>query len=196
MRQPLVLAAANAAILLAAAAPAFAQQQQGGAASSQQQPAAAAAALPRATANLVDPQGRSIGTATLTQMPAGVLIQLEVKGLPPGERAFHIHAVGRCDGADGFQSAGGHYNPENRQHGFRVQGGPHAGDLPNQFVGQDGVLRTEVINPNVTLGPGRATLFDADGSSLVIHAKADDHHSQPAGDAGGRIACGVIERRG
>jgi len=167
------------------ATPAFAQQQ-GGRPVPQQQDA---------TANFIDAQGRPIGTATLMQMPEGVLIQVEAKGLPPGERAFHIHAIGRCDPAGGFQSAGGHFNPDGRQHGFRVRGGPHAGDLPNQFVGQDGTLRVEVLNPSVTLGTGRTSLFDADGSALVIHAKADDHQSQPAGDAGGRVACAVVERR-
>jgi superoxide dismutase, Cu-Zn family len=157
--------------------------------------AAASGQQQKATATFVNPQGERIGTATLTQTPTGVLIQAEIRGLPAGgTHAFHIHAVGRCDGASGFQSAGGHFNPGDHQHGFHVKGGPHAGDLPNQFAGPDGTLRAEVFNASVTLGTGQKSLFDADGSALVLHAKADDHHSQPAGDAGGRIACAVIER--
>lgn len=87
------------------------------------------------------------------------MIQAEVTGLPPGgTHAFHVHAVGRCEGAGGFQSAGGHFNPGRRQHGFHVHGGPHAGDLPNQFAGPDGTLRAEVFNPNITLGAGQASV--------------------------------------
>jgi Cu-Zn family superoxide dismutase len=151
---------------------------------------------PAARGNFMDPQGRNVGTARLTQTPHGVLILIEVSGLPPGPHAFHVHAVGRCEGAGGFQSAAGHYNPGDKQHGFEVGGGPHAGDMPNLFIGSDGMLRAEVLNPGVTLGAGPNSVFDADGSALVIHANADDHRSQPAGDAGGRIACAVVERGG
>lgn len=183
-----ILLASSVLCALAASASAQQQHQPGGQPPQEQQ---------KATATFINAQGQRIGTATLTQTPSGVLIQAEVTGLPAGgTHAFHVHAVGRCEGAGGFQSAGGHFNPDDRQHGFHVQGGPHAGDLPNQFVGPDGTLRAEAFNPNVTLGTGQAGLFDADGSSLVVHAKADDHHSQPAGDAGGRIACAVIERQG
>jgi len=170
-------------------APLFAQQRQ-----QDDRPLPAPAKQQKAVAKFIDAQSQSIGMATLTQMPGGVLIQIEVRGLPPGEHALHIHAVGHCEAQGAFQSASGHFNPDGHQHGFRVQGGPHAGDLPNVFVGQDGTLQTELFNPNVAFGAGRTSLFDADGSAFVIHAKADDHQSQPAGDSGGRIACAVIER--
>jgi Cu-Zn family superoxide dismutase len=159
-------------------------------------PAAAQQPMPQARGTFINPQGQQIGTATLVQTPAGVLITLHLRGLPPGPRAFHIHEIGRCDADGAFESAGDHFNPGGHQHGFHAEGGAHAGDMPNQVVGADGVLRAEVLNDKVTLGPGEATLFDADGASLVIHAEADDHRSQPAGDAGGRIACAVIERQG
>jgi len=166
------------------------------AAASAQSGAQQAQPQPMATAQFQDAQGRPAGQARLIQTPAGVLIEAELRGLPPGEHAFHIHETGRCDAAGGFASAGGHYAPREHKHGYLVEGGPHAGDLPNQFVGQDGVLRAHVLNPNVTLGSGEATLFDADGSALVVHAGVDDYRSQPSGDAGGRLACGVIQRPG
>lgn len=147
-----------------------------------------------ARAGFIDPKGKDAGSARLTRTPGGVLIELDLSGMPPGEHAFHVHEKGRCDGADGFKSAGDHYAPTRKAHGVKAQGGPHAGDMPNQFVGNDGRLRAHVVNPDVIPGPGNATLFDADGSALVIHAKPDDYRSQPSGDAGDRIACAVVER--
>jgi len=146
-----------------------------------------------ARAQLVDAEGNVVATATLRETAGhGVLIRLEAERLPPGERAFHIHQTGRCE-PPSFQSAGGHYAPRGRQHGFLVQAGPHAGDLPNIHVPESGRLVIEVLARDVTLRPGAPnTLFDEDGSALVIHAGPDDYRSQPAGDAGGRIACGVI----
>lgn len=155
---------------------------------------AAEPAPQRATATFIDADGRKLGTATLLQTPAGVLIEMSLTGLPAGVHAFHVHEKGVCDAAGRFESAGKHYAPRDQQHGLLVPGGPHSGDMPNQFVAADGALRAEVLNPHVTLGAGPATLFDADGSALVIHAKADDHRSQPSGNAGDRIACAVVKR--
>jgi Cu-Zn family superoxide dismutase len=147
-----------------------------------------------AKASLVDAKGASVGTATLTQTPSGVLVELEVKGLPAGEHAFHIHEIGKCDAADGFKSAGDHFAVGAQKHGFMTEGGPHAGDLPNIFVGETGGARIEVLQTGVSLKEGATSVLDADGSALVIHVNPDDHHSQPSGAAGDRIACGVIER--
>lgn len=147
-----------------------------------------------AHATFVDAKGERIGTATLTQVANGVLIALDVKGLPPGEHAFHVHATGRCEPRTGFKSAGDHYAPRGNQHGFHAARGPHAGDMPNVFVQQDGTLRAHVLNPGVTLGSGAGSLFDSDGSALVIHGGADDYRSQPSGNAGDRVACAVVER--
>jgi Cu-Zn family superoxide dismutase len=149
---------------------------------------------PTHTASFIDVNGKDVGKATLTQTPAGVLIDLEVRGLAPGVHAFHVHEKGLCDAAGKFVSAGGHYNVGGKQHGFLMTGGPHAGDMPNQFVGSDGILRAQIVNPNVTLGAGNGPLLGPDGTALVIHAKQDDYRSQPAGDAGDRVACAVLKR--
>ena len=121
-----------------------------------------------------------------------MLINLSVKGLPPGEHAFHVHAVGKCETP--FDSAGPHFNPGNKKHGMMAAEGSHAGDMPNLHVPQSGDLTVEVMNTAITLEKGKPnSVFDTDGSAIVIHAKSDDYKSDPAGDAGGRIACGVIQ---
>jgi Cu-Zn family superoxide dismutase len=150
----------------------------------------------QAQGTFLDALSQQAGTAHLAETRAGVLITVELRGLPPGVHGFHIHETGRCDASGGFQSAGGHHNPRNEQHGFMARAGAHAGDLPNQTVGQDGVLRVQVLNDKVTLGQGEATLFDPHGSALVVHAQADDYRSQPAGDSGDRLACAVLQRLG
>ena len=155
--------------------------------------AAGALAADSAKAVFKDTKGNQIGTATLMQTPNGVLIDAELSSLPPGEHGFHIHQAGRCDQADGFKSAGGHHSPAKREHGFKMEGGPHAGDMPNQFVSADGKLRIHVFNSKVSLTRGENALLGGGGGALVIHAKADDYRSQLAGDAGDRIACAVIE---
>ena len=140
-----------------------------------------------------DANGVRVGVARLSPAGTGVQVMLAAAGLPPGMHGFHIHETGRCD-PPGFQSAGGHFAPLGTPHGFDVPNGPHAGDMRNIEVGTDGQVRVELANPRVTLGTGPTSLFDADGSALVIHAQPDDYRSQPSGDAGARIACGVIAR--
>ena len=147
-----------------------------------------------ATATFVNTDGEEIGTAELTQTPNGVLINVDVDGLSAGEHGFHIHETGACDPSDGFESAGGHY-AGGMEHGYLVEGGPHPGDMPNQFVGEDGKLRAHAFNEHVSLeDDGDNPLFDDDGSALMVHSGADDYESQPSGDAGDRIACAVIEQ--
>jgi superoxide dismutase, Cu-Zn family len=148
----------------------------------------------QATATFFNPQGHEIGHAALTQTTGGVVIDIDVSNVAAGEHGFHIHETGTCDATEGFKSAGGHFEPAQHQHGYMAEHGPHAGDMPNQFVGTDGKFRAHVLNPNVTLTDGPASLFDADGSAIVIHADADDYSSQPTGNAGDRIACAVIEK--
>jgi Cu-Zn family superoxide dismutase len=146
------------------------------------------------TAEFIDAQGKPVGSATLSPAANGVLIALDLRGLPPGEHGFHVHTTGQCDAASGFKSAGDHYAPQKHAHGLRQPRTWHAGDMPNQFVAADGTLRAHVLNTQITLGNGRGTLFDKDGSAIVLHAKPDDYKSQPSGDSGDRIACAVIKR--
>lgn len=143
------------------------------------------------TLHLAD--GREVGGVTLTQTTAGVLMTADLSGMPAGTHGIHFHAVGQCAAPD-FASAGGHFNPAMKMHGLRSANGPHAGDLPNIHVPESGMLRVELIAPNVRLGAGPGTLFDADGAAIVIHALADDYQTDPAGGSGSRIACAVLER--
>jgi superoxide dismutase, Cu-Zn family len=146
-----------------------------------------------ANAQLKDGSGKALGDADLMQTQKGVLIKLHLKDIPPGD-AFHIHAVGKCEAP--FESAGPHFNPGNRKHGM-LAGPQHAGDMPNLHVPQSGDLSVEVLNSAVTLEKGKPnSLFDGDGSSIVIHDKPDDYKSDPFGNAGDRIACGVIQPSG
>jgi Cu-Zn family superoxide dismutase len=152
-----------------------------------------ALAAETASAHMKNSDGGDAGTAQLMGTPHGVLIHVRLQGLPPGVHAFHIHSVGRCEPP--FTSAGGHFNPEQREHGLVNPRGPHAGDLPNITVPASGSLEFEVFASRVSLADGAANgLIDADGSSLVVHAGPDDYRSDPAGHAGDRIVCGVIVR--
>lgn len=132
-----------------------------------------------------------IGTAALTDTPAGLLIELDLHDLPPETwHGFHIHEHGECDAQDSFQSAGGHFSVSDTNHGFLVDGGPHSGDMPNQYVSADGTLKAQVLNTFAFLGGDRDNVS---GRALMIHSGPDDYESQPSGDAGDRIACAVIE---
>jgi Cu-Zn family superoxide dismutase len=145
------------------------------------------------TVKLADAKGKSVGTATLSADPKGVKIKLDVTGLAAGDHAIHVHQTAKCEGPD-FKSAGGHFNPDNKKHGMSNPDGPHAGDMPNFTVDAKGNSKQEVLATGVTLDDGAHSVFTAGGTALVIHAKADDMKTDPAGAAGDRIACGVISK--
>ena len=148
---------------------------------------------PTASAALVDREGREIGQAYLRETPHGVLLKLDLKNATPGTHGLHVHEVGRCD-RPSFESAGGHFNPGNREHGFFSARGPHAGDLPNIVVPSSTELSVEFFVPNLKIAPGAGSLVDDDGSALVMHAGQDDYSTQPSGDSSDRLACGEIVR--
>lgn len=143
--------------------------------------------------DIKDAQGRTIGMAMLSKAPNGVSIALDVKGLQPGEHALHVHATPKCEGP-AFTTAGGHFNPASKKHGLKNPEGPHAGDMNNFTVAADGSAKVTVVATGVTLGTEPNSVFANGGTALVIHATADDFMTDPAGNAGDRIACGVISK--
>jgi superoxide dismutase, Cu-Zn family len=154
-----------------------------------------AAATKSAHADIVSAQGTQIGTAKITSSGKGVKIEVKVTHLSPGEHGIHIHTVGKCDGP-AFTTAGGHFNPTSAHHGVHntQDPHPHLGDLMNLTVNKKGDGNATFFADGVTLEDGANSLFHDGGTSLVIHAKADDLMSDPSGNSGDRIACGVIEK--
>ena len=149
------------------------------------------------TVNMIDNNGDVMGTVRLSETGGGVLLDLDIKGLTPnGEHAIHVHETGKCTPLDSFKDSGGHYNPTEHKHGLKHPEGSHAGDMPNLKPDAKGVIKTGFVNTKLTLGESsdkRSTVFDEDGSAIIIHAGADDHMSQPSGAAGARISCGIIQ---
>lgn len=144
---------------------------------------------------LIGAGGAKLGEVSIAETASGVLLmRIEAGGLPAGIHGAHIHQTGKCDTAEGFKTAGGHLAGDH-QHGIMVEGGPHPGDLPNLHVGADGRLDSELFVTGVAMSGEGASLLDADGSALVLHAGPDDYASQPSGDSGGRIACAVLGRQ-
>jgi Cu-Zn family superoxide dismutase len=157
--------------------------------------AALYAASKPVTVALKDAKGQSVGTATISEPKAGagVTIKLNLKGLTPGEHALHIHQMAKCE-APGFTTAGPHFNPGMKKHGLQNPDGAHAGDMPNFTATANGTAKATISDPRVTLGAGDNSVFTGGGTALVIHAKADDLKTDPAGNAGDRIACGTITK--
>jgi Cu-Zn family superoxide dismutase len=145
--------------------------------------------FPAHAADLIGHNGKTTGTVVLQQMGKDVLIRVMAEGLTPGWHGIHIHAVGDCSDHAAFKSAGGHAMRKGEMHGIENGRATHLGDLPNLWAGADGKASAEFIKPNMNV----SELQDADGSAIVIHDKADDYKSQPAGDAGARVACAVVE---
>src|SRR5215470_4676829 len=141
---------------------------------------------------LKDAQGKQVGSILIWDQGPGVALQLDLHDLTPGEHALHFHQVPKCESPD-FKSAGGHFNPENKKHGFDNPEGHHAGDIKNFTVGADGTAKAKLENADATLKDGPHSLLSS-GAAIVVHAKADDYKTDPSGNSGDRIACGVITK--
>ena len=149
----------------------------------------------RAVAKLAGLDGKPLGTATFRAVQGGVLIELDLQGLPPGPHGMHLHVSGQCDARSGFMKAGPILSLNSKkQHGYLAKGGPLTGDLPNQFAGADGRLKASTVTNAFTLGNGKRSIFDRDGVSLIVKKRGDDYRTQPIGNSGDRIACGTVVR--
>lgn len=160
--------------------------------------ASTAKSTAKTTVELTDARGKSVGTAVLwsetgKKAQPGVSIKLDLHDLPPGEHALHFHQKAQCDAPD-FKSAGPHFNPEGKKHGLENPEGHHAGDMNNFTANAKGHARLRVVNKDVTLGDDSHSLFSNGGTALIVHANADDQKTDPAGNAGDRIACGVVTK--
>jgi Cu-Zn family superoxide dismutase len=178
MKRVVIIASAAAAAALSACS------MQGAA------PAAASSAA-KATVEILDSAGKTVGTATATQIGETIRIRVEAAAMPAGSHGAHVHAVGACTAPD-FASAGPHWNPTSHQHGKDNPAGMHMGDLPNLAIGRDGRGTIEYSIPAASISGGPNPLLDADGAAIVIHAQADDYRTDPSGNSGGRIACGIF----
>lgn len=145
------------------------------------------------TVRLTTAQGQDAGTAIIKSASHGVIVQLKAKNLPPGEHGIHFHQNAKCDPPD-FKTAGAHFNPDGKKHGLKNPEGHHAGDMKNLSVAANGTARTTIVDQDVDLGDGSRSLFTNGGTALVIHAKPDDMKTDPTGNSGDRIACGVITK--
>ena len=159
-------------------------------------PAAPALAKPRAIAHLKTLDGKPVGSVTFSAVDRGMLIEFDLNGLPPGPHGIHLHVSGNCDPKTGFTSAGPilSVGAVTRRHGFLAEGGPLAGDLPNQFADAEGRLHASTLANGFSLGNGKRSIFDRDGVAVIVDQRGDDYRSQPMGESGARIACGVVIR--